>query len=473
MTMIDAIFGADFYGPNIERMTRILEGDVCFIVNPNIRSLFVPMDRRKQSTAIDASDNFSSCEIICLGIPSGFFEDELFHLFKLNDCEDRVLYEVTMLMDPQTDRNRGIARVQYSKRDDAVRAQKELNNMEIQQKKLEVYLTVPDRLSVRIQSTASDLNVVVDLEKILTKLKLDDELEKIDSDDEGILLTFKSEDSAAVLMKESMNLRISWNKSIPSAVNADGIHICQNSTSTSYCICITEMLEEILDVKRKVEITKKTKSKELVEKAKTHHDCLYAHHSLLIEEAMPKDANTKNIIMASEYAEFALGHLNELDESYFKTIHKMIDQNGSGEFREGDVFVGLYGIPLYGAAPDCLQRKVQDLLKMLKKWINEVDYRKAILWAMTFHLEFLAVHPFSDRNGRVSRAIFSGMLAKNNFPKIIIPISQSTRYFEALRVGQKSGNYTMMYRFLCQCILASLKTYQKILLDQQQGSLLL
>lgn len=138
---------------------------------------------------------------------------------------------------------------------------------------------------------------------------------------------------------------------------------------------------------------------------------------------------TLNLLFRIVIHIFSFCNSNEPDFSFICNLHKMIEpeMESSGEFREEEIVIGLYGIPQFGTAVERLQDEMRNLLRVLKNAWNESDERQAIILAMTFHVKFLLIHPFSDGNGRASRAIFSGIMSKNHFPKIIIPTCESTR----------------------------------------------
>ncbi|MBI4918477.1 Fic family protein [archaeon] len=134
--------------------------------------------------------------------------------------------------------------------------------------------------------------------------------------------------------------------------------------------------------------------------------------------------------------------LNEKEELNLKTIlswHKEIfDQTKpdiAGILREYLVRVGSY------LAPDW-----QDLKKLMKEFFDWYTKNKEVInpveLAARAHYKFEKIHPFGDGNGRIGRLIIAYILAKNNFPLLIIEYKKRRNYYKSLT---KTENDFLMY----------------------------
>ena len=79
---------------------------------------------------------------------------------------------------------------------------------------------------------------------------------------------------------------------------------------------------------------------------------------------------------------------------------------------------------------------------------NESKNIHPIERAAILHGEFVSIHPFIDGNGRTARLLLNFELMKNNYPAIIIEIEEREKYFDALEVGNLSGNWDKFTEFV-------------------------
>ena len=61
-----------------------------------------------------------------------------------------------------------------------------------------------------------------------------------------------------------------------------------------------------------------------------------------------------------------------------------------------------------------------------------------------FILEFLAIHPFQDGNGRVGRLLLNNILLKHKLPPVNIGFENRAEYYNALQEYQNNGNIRPM-----------------------------
>ncbi len=75
------------------------------------------------------------------------------------------------------------------------------------------------------------------------------------------------------------------------------------------------------------------------------------------------------------------------------------------------------------------------LMADLVRWYREEE-EKAILnpleIAALFHYRYIRIHPFEDGNGRIARLMMNFILARHNYPLIVVPTKTKRQYLEAL-----------------------------------------
>ena len=70
---------------------------------------------------------------------------------------------------------------------------------------------------------------------------------------------------------------------------------------------------------------------------------------------------------------------------------------------------------------------------------------------MSQNHRFLQIHPFKDGNGRVARELLNFILIRNEYPPLIVPISQGIEYFESLAKADQ-GDPVPLIEFFAICI---------------------
>lgn len=145
--------------------------------------------------------------------------------------------------------------------------------------------------------------------------------------------------------------------------------------------------------------------------------------------------------------EMAAGEV-ALDESVIREIHRRVLWQQSplltpGEYRRGENrVVSADGTPIFRTPPS---GDVPGLMHSLASWLaTAAAALPAPVVAALAHLEFVAIHPFNDGNGRTARAIARFILMRGGyaFGGLVSPDAQldldRTNYFAAIRaaVGQ-------------------------------------
>ncbi len=58
--------------------------------------------------------------------------------------------------------------------------------------------------------------------------------------------------------------------------------------------------------------------------------------------------------------------------------------------------------------------------------------------ASLFHYRYIRIHPFEDGNGRIARLMLNFILARHNYPLIVVPSKTKQQYLEALATADSS-----------------------------------
>ncbi len=107
------------------------------------------------------------------------------------------------------------------------------------------------------------------------------------------------------------------------------------------------------------------------------------------------------------------------DEAVIRELHRRVLWNQSplltpGEYRRGENRVeGAGGEPIFRSPPS---GDVPDLMRQLGTWLTTMAERLAPpVAAALAHLEFVAIHPFNDGNGRTARALARLILVQRGY----------------------------------------------------------
>lgn len=107
-----------------------------------------------------------------------------------------------------------------------------------------------------------------------------------------------------------------------------------------------------------------------------------------------------------------------LDEAVVREIHRRVLEDidpmlTPGEYRRGPNRVaGADGETIFTTPPS---GDVPDLMRQFGLWLREASALPAPVAAALAHLEFVAIHPFYDGNGRTARAIVRLLLGRGGY----------------------------------------------------------
>lgn len=71
----------------------------------------------------------------------------------------------------------------------------------------------------------------------------------------------------------------------------------------------------------------------------------------------------------------------------------------------------------------------------LVKWYQQEEAKgelNPLELAALFHYRYIRIHPFEDGNGRIARLMMNFILARHNYPLIVVPTKTKQQYWEAL-----------------------------------------
>ncbi|GGH19581.1 Fic family protein [Mucilaginibacter phyllosphaerae] len=139
-----------------------------------------------------------------------------------------------------------------------------------------------------------------------------------------------------------------------------------------------------------------------------------------------------------------------ITESDIRALHKMIlverykvdAQTADGKPTTKWVEIGEYksmsnhvqtatGETHYYATPEEVKLKMPELIE----WYNELKQNKEIhpvVAAALFHHKFVAIHPFDDGNGRLSRILMNLILMQDGYPPAVVRMDDRKNYYSLL-----------------------------------------
>jgi len=109
------------------------------------------------------------------------------------------------------------------------------------------------------------------------------------------------------------------------------------------------------------------------------------------------------------------------------------------------------------ATPEETAAKMGDLMK----WFREESAAKRmhpVELAAQFHHRFVAIHPFDDGNGRLSRLLMNLIFLEGGFPPVVIKTERKDEYLFALRTADQ-GNLEPFVQFVAEEVIRSEELY--------------
>jgi Fic family protein len=172
------------------------------------------------------------------------------------------------------------------------------------------------------------------------------------------------------------------------------------------------------------------------------------------------------------------GELN-ISESRIKEIHKGImyeedlgKQSYIGKWKNVDNYMTNFDGERYDFVS---HMEVPERMHHLVNWVNSENERikrgkkdalHPALLAFRFHLDYLAIHPFYDGNGRTARILSNLILISYGLPPLYIKEAEKQNYYRYLTdIQTYGGEPDLFYEFMAQLLIRSLQ----ITLDSIEG----
>jgi Fic family protein len=134
-----------------------------------------------------------------------------------------------------------------------------------------------------------------------------------------------------------------------------------------------------------------------------------------------------------------------LTENYIKQLHQILlryvgkDKRHRGDYKKFPNSVAAYdqdgreiGIVFETTSPFDTPRFMEELIEWTNKNLDD-DFLHPLIVIGIFIVHFLAIHPFQDGNGRLSRVITSMLLLKKNY--VYVPYASIESFIEAGKEG--------------------------------------
>lgn len=176
-----------------------------------------------------------------------------------------------------------------------------------------------------------------------------------------------------------------------------------------------------------------------------------------LKEHMEAVAHRDAFLYVQDVAEKEL----PLDEAIIRNIHSllMVDRpEDKGMFRR--IPVRITGTYDDAPPPHLIPAKLEELLTANE---DRMDWMHPLKRIALFHLEFEALHPFLDGNGRTGRLLINLDLICNGYPPISIRFTDRERYYAAFDSFFNDGSYAEMTDLIAERVNESLDNYLKIL----------
>ena len=148
-----------------------------------------------------------------------------------------------------------------------------------------------------------------------------------------------------------------------------------------------------------------------------------------------------------------------ITENIIKQIHFLVLKDKTedrGVYRK--VPVSIVGAKHTPVQPYLIEVKMQELLNSYNK-----DSKDFIQELARFHVEFEAIHPFIDGNGRTGRLLVNLELMKLGYPPINIKFSDRKAYYEAFDSYHIKGDIKPMVSLFSKYLLDRLQKYISII----------
>ena len=111
----------------------------------------------------------------------------------------------------------------------------------------------------------------------------------------------------------------------------------------------------------------------------------------------------------------------------------------------------------YYATPEETPAKMQELMEWYYEVSQNVEIHPVVVAAL-FHHKFVAIHPFDDGNGRLSRILMNLILMRKGFPPVVIKNDDRQNYYSLLSRAD-SGEGWPFVEYIIERLERSLQLY--------------
>ena len=230
---------------------------------------------------------------------------------------------------------------------------------------------------------------------------------------------------------------------------------------------MNNILQDINQKLEKINISDKQKRKYMVSKSKVrsiHSSLAIEANSLSLFDVENISENKQVLGRKDEVQEVknAIEVYNRINDYNYKSeddllkVHQLMMRyfdEDNGSYRNHGEGVKKKNVIIYMAPESIL---VPSLMKSLFEYINYNDLNIIILSAI-FHYYFVAVHPFSDGNGRCARFWVTLMLINYNKKFEFIPLEEEIylnqeEYYSSIQECHNNGNANAFIKFILKTI---------------------
>lgn len=148
-----------------------------------------------------------------------------------------------------------------------------------------------------------------------------------------------------------------------------------------------------------------------------------------------------------ELEKFIASYKGDVSERLIKKMHTIIMRNlsvSSGEYRRIQVYIekAEYVPPPPFEIPNQMHELIS-WYRTNKRKLHPLEL------AIMLHTKFATIHPFTDGNGRIGRALLNFVLNRNGYPTLYLDLGHREKYLDAVEEGNKE-DYQPIVEFLCK-----------------------
>jgi hypothetical protein len=157
------------------------------------------------------------------------------------------------------------------------------------------------------------------------------------------------------------------------------------------------------------------------------------------------------LVNVEELEKFLATYTGDVSERLIKKMHIIIMRNpaeSSGEYRRTEEHIekAAYVPP----PPFEIPQRMHELIIWYRA--NKSKLQPLEL-AVLLHTKFVTIYPFTDGNGRLSRALLNFVLNRNGYPRLYLELEHQEKYFDAVEEGDKA-NYKSIIDLLYEVYVA-------------------